>query len=164
MSTTSVSPRTPQQWAKLALIPSLVLVLLVVLCWPTEDDADAAGQPVALVPGAAHPSPNKQPAGARSKWPKARLEDILELNPFEPPPAPPTVEALPETNDQRDAPSDEPAQRPMVPIGKLQAVYFDAHGAAAILDSKVIRVGDTLPNGRRIVEITSRGIKLEDLQ
>ena len=48
-------------------------------------------------------------------------------------------------------------------IGTLKAVYFDARGAAAILDSRVVRVGDTLPSGQRIVEITEQGIKLEDV-
>jgi hypothetical protein len=164
MSTPDVSSRTPQQWAKLALIPALILVLLVVLCWPAQDEAGAGGEPVALSPGAANPSSGKQPDAARSKWPKARLEDLLALNPFEPPQAPQSAETLPEANAAREVSSEEPAQPPAIPIGKLQAVYFDAHGAAAILDSKVIRVGDTLPNGKRVVEITSRGIKLEGLQ
>ena len=48
-------------------------------------------------------------------------------------------------------------------IGTLKAVYFDARGAAAILDSEVVRVGDTVPGGRRIVEITEQGIKLEEV-
>jgi hypothetical protein len=51
--------------------------------------------------------------------------------------------------------------RPRLVTVKLQAIFVDSQGAAAVLDSQVIRVGDTLPSGGRVVEITPEGIKFE---
>lgn len=172
MTTTEQEKKTLRQWARLAAIPLLVVVLIGVLCWPSGD-SDATVEVAALAPNAAPTRQAEKNQPATSKWPKARLEEVIAFNPFEPP-MPEKVQQLPEDllaeadalerarADQADAPTSQ-RELPVttVPIGKLQAIYFDTHAAAAIVDSKVLRVGDELPGGRRILEITAQGLKLE---
>ena len=172
MNNSDTNQKTPQQWLKMATIPLLLLVLFAVLCWPSQE-SDAAVEPVALstdVPTTIT-APSTQPI--RSKWPTARLEDVIAFSPFEPQPKAEAeqvdelalLESFSEPADVRTPKSDQPSKAAAVPrqipAGTLQAIYFDTHGAAAILNSKVFRVGDTLPNGSRIAEITAKGLRLE---
>lgn len=163
-----LSTTTARQWLKMALIPSLVLVLVAVVCWPTKKQGDAI-QTTLMTSDVSNKSATKPATVKPSKWPTMLLEEIVAFNPFDPHPVLPPVDAHEELNtlgeptvSNEKQSTREALPRP-APSGTLQAVYFDAKGAAAILDSKVVRVGDVLPSGDRIVEITAQGIKLEGL-
>lgn len=163
-----LKPKTPAQWIKLALVPVLSIGLLVAL-WqqpkPADDPATTVPAEIPLVTTTAE-TPAAQTNLKKSAWPKARLEEVLAFNPFE---AQHTVELA--EGAEADAigagsnstiahPGDKSRPR-LVASGKLQAIFVDAQGAAAILDSQVIHVGDALPSGGRVLEITSDGIMLE---
>ncbi|MGN6545525.1 MAG: hypothetical protein ACTHK7_10795 [Aureliella sp.] len=164
----SLKPKTPAQWIKLALIPVLGIGLLVAL-WqqpkPADEPAATAPTETPAVTTAAE-TPAAPTSLKKSAWPKARLEEVLAFNPFE---AQHTVELAEGAEaDAVGAESISTVARPgdksrprLVATGKLQAIFVDAQGAAAIFDSQVIHVGDALPSGGRVVEITSDGIMLE---
>lgn len=164
-----LKPKTPGQWLKLALIPALSLTLLVVLWQPfaSHTDATPAVAPQSSVANSTAPADVATGTSpAQRVWPKARLEDVIAFNPFQ---------AEQTSEDEEAAQADEAGgssvvgpsghkSRPrLVSSGNLQAIFVDAQGAAAILDSQVIRIGDTLPSGGRVVDITTKGIKLEGL-
>ena len=173
MTESDTNRTTSQQWLKKATIPLLLLVLVAVLLWPSAE-SDAAVEPIALTRELSQAAAAQTTAETRTKWPKASLDDVIAFSPFEPQP-----KADPEQDRERallelanqpggdettagDEPSKSSAPVPRhIPLGKLQAIYFDTRGGAALLDSKVFRVGDTLPDGRRIAEITAEGIRLE---
>lgn len=152
---------------KIALIPVLGLILAGVVFWP----GDKAGLPAAAVthpPAAVKPSA-AQPAdsdGTRPSWPAIRFEDLVAFNPLEPRGAPVSAQTLAATTD--DEYSDEEADAEETPVAQpptvsrqLQAIYQDARGAAAIVDSRIVRVGDLLDDGSRVSAITAEGVLLE---
>lgn len=160
-------PHTTAQWFKLALIPALGVGLLVVL-WQ-QPKAQTAETTTLSVQGQGEASPRDASTVAetvppRPIWPKARLEDLIAFNPFDAKQAhglEPAPQSEHEVNERSATHTGDKSRSRPVTSGEVQAIFVDAHGSAAVLDFGIVRVGDVLPSGDRVVEITREGIKLE---
>jgi hypothetical protein len=142
---------------KLALIPALGLVLAAILFWPSKPGF----QPAATSPVVAEtPSRAPKTTATPKTWAGTTWNEVGEFNLFDPPPTP---EPEGKTIDSTASSERMERERSNSVTPQIQAIYQDARGAIAIVDSKVVRVGDTL-DGRRVAEITSSGIVLDDTQ
>lgn len=159
--------RSVKDWLRLLAIPALLIVLVAVVFWPSQagsgtDESSVPTPRAARVRTAALVSINTP------VWPAAHIEDIIAFNPFTPPiPAPAPAAAGADPQDPESAAGEPSAERRRAAElqnsnGKLQAIYIDDRGAAAIVNSRVLRVGDLLPGGDRIVAITPQGIQLAE--
>ena len=94
------------------------------------------------------------------EWPQYDWEEIVLMQPF------PRSKELDESTSA-DELSENDAARPEVeqeivpedPL-KVRAVFQTPNGASALLGDRVIRVGDVLPNGKRVTAIHSDGIEV----
>ena len=162
MSRVNSGSRFGGERIKLALIPVLGLILVAIAFWPAKTEgvpASAATSSLSAANSAA--ALNQTAAGPSPIWPEIRLDDLVAHNPFEPRSVPVPKEMPAASPTAAGNPDPAPAEPPAHPPGQLQAIYHDARGAAAILDSQIVRVGDVLEDGSRIVAITSQGIELE---
>ncbi|MGE0610591.1 MAG: hypothetical protein AB7O62_26110 [Pirellulales bacterium] len=172
--------KTPAERRKLALLALLAVLFVVVLYWQF---AGAGGSPAAADLAVARPPRTVYPAAipeshgtARRDWPTADLSETIAHNPFRmpaqfiPPPEPEQVVELDEQavaaveqaqaepiEEQLPAVEPPPFQWPV----KVQAVFVDARGAAAMVDSRVVRVGDRLESGARVIEIAPGHVMLQ---
>lgn len=169
MSATSEPNNTSKRWIKISLIPVLLGVLALVL-WPgsNSQNVELALDPAEILAEENSPvTPVSSTSNSeKSVWRKADIQDVIAFNPFEAYSPKESQSAgdgetngsgLPSAEHPDDSRSQEAA------VGTLQALFVDSQGAAAILDSQVIRVGDTLPSGARVIEITAEGVKVEGL-
>jgi hypothetical protein len=182
MSTPQTDRKTFAHHAKLAMIPILALVLAIVLYrnlsssgvavlrTPTAQSND---QPLA---GGPRPAPEKRIDRERPPWPQVDLNEIVASDAFQPWPSseparpssePARKDAVPETGSRKNGNHDA-AQNAGVTTkpqasnrGKLKAVFRDGTGEAAIVGSRVVRRGDVLEGGARVVEINAHGIVVE---
>lgn len=104
-------------------------------------------------------------------WPDSNLENILSHSPFgiERPPEP-SAEELAETEaalaeSLLEQPQEEVSKKsddePVYVTQRLKVVLHGGKGSAAIVGSRVVRVGDSLEDGSRIVAIRDRKLILE---
>lgn len=152
------------------LIPGLLLVLLLVLVWPSRKSESA--RPALERSRIATSTPGTKihftsvpvlETGNHPTPPTYTLMDAIAVNPFDLPnntvapasPAPPH-ESVFEPLDEivKDQPPVQPA-----PV-QLQAIFFDHRGAAAIIEDHIFRNGDQLSDGRKILRITKHGVEL----
>jgi hypothetical protein len=185
MSTPQTNRKTFAHHAKLAMIPVLALVLAIVLYrnlsssgvavlrTPTAQSND---QPLA---GGPRPESEKRIDRKRPPWPQVDLNEIVACDAFQPWPSPeparPSSEparkdAVPETGSRKKGNHDAAQNTASAGVttkpqasnrGKLKAVFRDGTGAAAIVGSRVVRRGDVLEGGARVVEINAHGIVVE---
>ena len=172
-TSSATSPRTPV-W-KLALIP----ILATILIWTLSSSADEPLDSVAAAETTADPnsadllgSPPAQRefrnSGPASRpWPAVDHRTIAEFDPFTltgeleqrstlPPAAqePHEVAALAEDhNEQQITKALSEVQ--------LQGIFNGQQGPVALVDSRMVRIGDEIKPGLRVVEITSDGIVVE---
>ncbi len=159
---------TPGDRLKLAIIPVLCLVLAAVLFWPdgqqgnTVSAVDSAGGALPSLPQTSLHQP--LPEAMHRPWPTAQLDDVVALDIFQTLRSQrPVVTSEAKINatdpDPLNVTDDlDPVPAPRIAVGNLQAVYQDAQGMVAILDSRIVRVGDVLPDGTRVAAITSKEI------
>jgi hypothetical protein len=152
MNTNVVPNKALYERCKLALIPVLGLVFMAVMFWPSQPKSASSPAELAInnaIPKSAPLSPKV--------WPTATWEDVTAFNPFDPPPRPAPTEKSPSEATAHDSqPEPDSVEAP-----NIQAIYADQRGTIAIVDSRVVRVGDLL-GGRRIVAISANGLTLED--
>ncbi len=172
------TPTDPWRRHKLVAIPILAVILAIMMV----RNFAGTGTPPPIVPP---PRPTRiltssatviapDPAATRSaaQWPKLALEDIIAKNPFgswdtadtnrtaAENPANASHLAKPGSADSDEtATSTEQAER--LASEKVQAVYHDDAGTAAIVDSHVIHPGDTLDGRIQIVTVTDDGIMVK---
>jgi hypothetical protein len=150
----STDPAKPKTW-RMAVIPALTLVLAGVLFWPKADSA-AEATPTAnettLVSSRKQSSPTQ--ASDENRWPTFEIDQVVAFDPFDPfPPAAVELPANPSSSGEpQQADSNTSTSNPSA-LGKLQAIYRDTHGTVAIFESRVIHVGDVLPDGGRVIAI-----------
>lgn len=179
MSTTTQKPADRWRHQKLAAIPILALVLAGMLYRNFAGGSDAppfAPPPPRLmrVPlhGATAVVPNLISKLDAKQWPKIELEEIIARNPFgtwNSTDVNSAVASSSSTSAQKigspSADSREPTNQikltETVTTEKVQALYRDAAGAAAIVDSHVIRPGDALEGGFKVIEVTNDGITVK---
>ncbi len=161
-----VARKNPSNAIRLFLIPALVLVLIAVLFWPVANKADTTSLQLSQDSVAMATAPSESTVNRRI-WPAIRLNDVIACNPFRPLQTNSSGASM-EKHDVTGAGGIDPAENEVTVAsstpGTLQAIYFDAHGAAAILDSRVVRIGDILANGSKVVAISSQGISLDALE
>ena len=159
-----VARKNPSNAIRLFLIPALVLVLITVLFWPVANKADTTSLQLSQdsLEMATAPSENKS---NRRIWPVFRLNDVIACNPFRPLQTKSSSASM-DKPDVTGAGSIDHAANEVASStpGTLQAIYLDAHGAAAILDSRVVRIGDILANGSKVVAINSQGVSLDGVE
>ena len=148
---------------QMVLMPVLGLVLVTVLFWPKAKVVETvvvATIPDGLgdIPVVATPIEKSLPT-----WPVAKLKDVLAFDPFQPIHSQSTALLVVPKNTQIENTAHDESVVVSTPnnLGTLQAIYFDTRGGAAILDSRVVRVGDVLANGSKVVEITAKSIAVE---
>jgi hypothetical protein len=171
----------------MALIPVLGLVLLFVL-WPSSsepstDSAATAVAPEATASSATTSAPVQEaasgPATSSSnqpkKWPVIELATILQHDPFAQlaalsetavagtPPSQPGGEQP--STEAETAASQELQKRLLDRLAGLKqkhvsALFVSQRGASALIDSKVVREGDLLEEGIRVVAIGTDGVVL----
>lgn len=150
---------------QMVLMPVLGLVLVAVLFWPKANIAAPPAVAIMTVDQGDTRGTATQEVKQSRIWPVTSLEDVLAFDPFQPmksqlsqltsPVVPQSTQIDRLKNDTREdvvSPSN---------LGALQAIYFDTRGAAAILNSRVVRVGDVLANGSKVLEITAKGVAIE---
>jgi len=194
MSSSPSRPTDPYRHLKLAAIPALAGILGLVLYsnfsgsdappsqvgrvvaapLTTQPGTPGPAQPAPVVPASNITVPTAGPSNraAITPWPKIDLEEIVSSDPFHTMNVPVPAEA-----GTPAASADKSATGPTgltstgnvdttetIAIGKVQAIYRDTAGAAAILDSHVVRPGDVLDSGAVVVDVTPDGIVVDTLK
>ena len=59
--------------------------------------------------------------------------------------------------DRVDPESEEPEFQPL----RVQAIYGSDANKAAMVDDKLVRAGDILPDGRKVLSVTDSGVELQ---
>jgi hypothetical protein len=182
MAPTSKPAKPTPPW-KIAMIPLLGLGLLFVL-WPSSSEPSADSAAATVTPEASAPAVTASPpvqekasapanSGLPKKWPVMELASILQHDPFAQPTALDKVAAgvVPSSSSDPEQPpaEAEPVESPehqkrvaewLVALKQKQvsAVFVSPRGASALVDSKVVREGDVLEEGIRVVAISAAGI------
>lgn len=152
MSNSIVSKTSAYGRYKLALIAVLGLVFAAILFWQARHQSNPLSAEMGIQPQARATSIDK---AFTTSWPSTTLAEVSAFNPFDPPPRPTAPDASePEATSEPQTTKAPPA------ISSVQAVYEDRRGTIAILNSKVVRVGDYL-DGRRVLDISAKGVVLE---
>lgn len=157
---------------KLGLIPLLALVLYFLV------RGDSTPKPTNAPPVDASPvldSPTR-PVGAsaalaipaRTQWPEIRFEQIAGVDPFDRRMIFPVIEPVPVAQD-----ASEPVGQSLVNATgsappstealKVQIVFQTSAGIGAMVGDRIVRIGDTLDDGRRVVAITPDSLVLSSV-
>jgi hypothetical protein len=154
--------------AKVAAIPVLGLVLVAVVYGNFFRGPSQLPPPPRAPRGGVETATNlPSPAASASKplnahWPVIELESVVAHDPFLPLGyTPPTLNSVGRAS--ADAAAKETASTAAVARPPhLQAVYQHEGVTVAIVDARVVHVGDVLPGKGRVVELSSSGIKLAE--
>lgn len=178
MSTANRKSVDPWRRHKLIAIPFLVLILAVLMyrnfasSGVTQPIATQAARPARIVvPNSSVAATNAGVNANDKPWPKLDIDEIVAKNPFGPLSSNDAAvdAATGNTNSKAgEGPhsadsEDRPHSRAQTALAneKVQAIYQDAIGTAAIVDAHVIHPGDTLDNGVQILNVTEDGVTLK---
>jgi hypothetical protein len=106
------------------------------------------------------------PSGSmRSAWPVFELEQIRGVDPFDPQRLITSglSSSLLGEDGQTDAfasPSGRQAKQPETRVRPVQAVFESPRGRSALIDQRLVHVGDQLPDGSQVLDISQAGIVL----
>jgi hypothetical protein len=179
MESLRASLNQPQGKLKAALIPVLALVLATVV-WPRGEDGEVYDSAEVSSPASPETGPATRIARTESRRPLPQfdLAATLTYDPFAMPPSLLALTEAPVVPDElaeRDASADEAsAKTPTADLAALaarqriqqarqlqvSAIFVDSQGAAALIGSQVVRAGDLLPDGLRVVSIAPEGVKV----
>lgn len=145
---------TKSQKFKLAILPILACVLGFLLKGksdltpPSIDSVDLKRETLVSL--------TKEAA-----WPEFQLEEIAVLKPFQ------TLKQLDQirSSEGLSAESNPTNSRPEATQGpadlsQVRAIFQTHQGASVLIGDQVFRVGDFLPNGKRIVAIRPDGVEV----
>ena len=166
-------------YVKLGLIPVLAGILYVVVrggATPTADDTTNLGPASKKTPTLTveTKTPNQIDESAvlplmasdlQPTLPLIRLDDIADVDPFDRkmifPPNELTSNLDPDIkNEEQSLVSSLGAKKRSAEELKLKVVFQTRSGISAMLDDRIIRVGDTLEDGRQVIEITPKSLIL----
>jgi hypothetical protein len=157
-----------KQYAKIAVIPILALVLYAVFPGK-ESRKNSATHEKSNAQSSSDDRPrNRLPrlttsmrTEKKTEWPVFDSSEILTIDPFD------KGMIFPENaiSTTKESSSDSPQQKlvssPLlsqqttkVSDVKIQAIFRSSRGIAALVDTRLIHVGDRLSDGREVVEIT----------
>jgi|GEM_PF-5620061 len=157
---------------RLILISGLGAILLGVLCWPSAEpetaDAAASSDRAARRKKATAVSA----APARPTWSSIARAEAREFNPFakrnpieisassdKASSAGSVDEATPATAGNSPSTSQEPAARREVI--RVQAVLGRTGQKIALIDGRLVRIGEIIPQRGRVISITQHGVIVE---
>lgn len=168
---------------KLGAIPVLAIVMYFVLTSPSDDVGASAAKVKGATPPDPDPAAGEQPPTDPTKFvrtrslPEQSLTAILQHDPFAFPTALLPPAPVEQTSDAEVAPvSVEPVvEQQVIPdqgvatpqklaaLQRHRVTMFlrDRQGPAAVIDQRVVHVGDLLEEGIRVVEISPSGVVLE---
>ena len=153
-------------YLKIGMIPLLGGILYMVLPMNVNDPGATASNanPVADTVTPPKSKPNERSVVSEqvstTKWPVFTLHEIENVDPFDrrrifpelSPKAPTsdsTVSGFPSLVDVLGVPS----KKSLMPI-KIQAVFQSPKGIAALVDERVLHIGDRLEDGTEVIDIT----------
>ena len=151
------------QKLKLLLVPILALVLGAVVFWPAADERPEV-EPVAESQHAAAATSISIGAAPNAElWKGVDLSKAAEINPFAGMRAVSTIaqgdsDSSAETSTLEASATHVPAKRI---IRSVSAIVQRDGKAYACIDNEVAAVGDTLPDGARVISITDETVVLE---
>lgn len=138
---------------KLAMIPFLASLL----GWVLMRDSDNLPPPAELA------SMNRESLVSTTKqveWPEFEVEEIALLQPFQTLKQLEALRAAEMSSGSEAVDPSDIAQAPQPEVLQVRAIFQNHTGATAILGDQVIRVGDVLPNGKRVIAIRPYGIEV----
>ncbi len=173
----SAKPATPI-W-KIALVPVLAIVLAWNLLIPSKQPLDAAAtEQTASEVAASETSdeivptkPMKVLQQDQRAWPTISADTIAEFDPFalsgelaqrSIATLPVIASAAPVTD--ADAAQKQQQIKEAVARLNVQGIFKGSNGPAALVDSRIVRIGDEIEPGLRIVQITASGIVVEPVK
>lgn len=154
----------PQMRRKLALIGLLAAALVGVLIRNSnmaEEAVEEPGQPGGEAnPANASVVMDSSPIRSKPDLPKTDLGSLVHQNPFRSPmflpPAPPTVSASQPNTTPPVGPDSEPADSES--LLKVSAIMVRGGRRLALVDDRVVKEGDHLDSGLRVVAIRDDGV------
>jgi hypothetical protein len=158
-----------KQYAKIATIPILALVLYAV--FPrTESRQNSATHEKSNAQSSSDDdrSRNRVPNSTaslrpekRTEWPVFDSSEILTIDPFDKGMIFPENAVSTTKESSSDSPQQKLVSSPLlsqqatkVSDVKIQAIFQSSRGIAALVDTKLIHVGDRLDDGTEVMEIT----------
>jgi hypothetical protein len=148
-----------------SVIAILGVILAAVLFWPQEDDAAPADNRAVTSRLVTKPVVNRTSITKTEKptaqWPQVTLDEVLACNPFA------KIAVVSEVVEQPKS-VDIPVPDPPIPepttelrsLEHVEVIYQHGDQRLAMIDSKIVRVGDLIPAGR-IHAITEREVIVE---
>jgi hypothetical protein len=158
-----------KQYAKIAAIPLLSLVLYAVFPrTESRQDSTTHEKSNAQSSSGDHRSRNRLPSSTtslgkekRTEWPNFSLSDISTIDPFDKGMIFPENAVSTTKESSSDSPQQKLVSSPLlshqatkVSDVKIQAIFRSSRGIAALVDTRLIHVGDQLSDGTEVVEIT----------
>jgi hypothetical protein len=141
---------------KLALIPILAAILGFVL---TKEDTS---HPTTLLPSE-KPRETLVSKSKRIAWPEFQLEEIAILQPFR------TLKQLEKIQTAENLEGNPGQIDPhtkgratATEVLQVRAIFQTPQGASALLGDRVVRVGDLLSDGKRIIAIHPQGVEIAE--
>ncbi len=184
-----VDSHDSSQRRKVALIPMLGIVLIGVVFWPANEENTSSGKngstnsdSEALEAAALGSNAVATEAEAnRSKkvWPRIALAEILSFDPFSLPLSfssqPVADKSASDVDSDRQAATAKTAAAPdetddlerleqlkeSLERHTVSVIYYSEQGAVALIDSKLVREGDLLADGVRVLKIGPKGVIVE---
>lgn len=169
------APKATPAW-KIALVPVLAIVLVWNLASPSKQPLDAAtDEQTASDVVAPETSAEvvtatllKQRHLQQPDWPTVDARTIAEFDPFalsgelaeRSIATPPVVEAAEPVAAAEAAQKQQQIEEAIARLN-VQGIFKGSNGPAALVDSRIVRIGDEIEPGLRIVEITASGIVVE---
>jgi hypothetical protein len=153
---------------KIALIPVLGLVLVYLVMRSRTGTEQTSAEPPASVAlnETSSDTPNQEPtkpvAQAISNWPKFEIHDLQNTDPFDRKavfPVPPEATASTDPNKSLVATTDRSPEEALKPI-KIQAIFQSPSGITALVENRVVHIGDRLADGSEVVGITPEQLLL----
>jgi hypothetical protein len=155
---------------KIALIPILGLILVyLVMRNPTDGEQTSVDPPVSVsvteTPRSVlNQEPTRPPtksqtkpfAQAVSSWPKFEVDDLQNVDPFDRRalfPDPSEVTGSSDPTNTLVGTTDRSSADTLKPI-KIQAIFQSPSGITALVENRVIHIGDRLADGSEVVGIT----------
>jgi len=166
---------------KWGLIPVLAGILYLVIRGNSTSSVDNATQSLPAGEVAAlskvenstqtkSGSPNSPiTASLKTAWPVVDLDEVAEVDPFDRSMIFPEIETkdIPESSNETDRQSFVSSLGTTTRTTeslKVQIVFQTKFGTSAMVGDRLIRVGDSLDDGRRVIEITPESVVLSSSQ
>lgn len=171
------SSKQTQQWILVGIL-TLVLVGVLFFSSAKEDTSEAevsesTGQPADVATLAPEPSRSNDAVKLSDEITQVRqlnrisLDRIVALDPLAADslasemvpaePEPPVEDEEADLESQRAEPVER--ERPSPPV-RVQAVYGSGRGAAALVEQDIVRPGQPLSDGRKVLEVSREGVRV----